>query len=113
LWVNKSILTKIPVAVISVLLACSAQFACAQESPYEIIWEKDGPWLGASLAGTTAGFLIIENKKGFTEQELAALSKNSVNSIDRYAIGNFDENASKSSDIPFYTSLSKHVGLTF
>lgn len=99
--------------LISLLVVCSTQFACAQESPCEISWEKDGPWLGASLAGTAAGLLIIQNKKGFTEQELAALSNNSVNSIDIYAIVNFDKNASKSSDIPFYTSFVKHVGLTF
>ncbi|MDP5077588.1 MAG: phosphatase PAP2 family protein, partial [Nonlabens sp.] len=94
------------IPLLSLLLVCSSQLSHAQESPYEISWEKDGPWLGASLAGTTAGFLIIQNKKGFTEQELAALSNNSVNSIDRYAIGNFDEDASKKSDIPFYTSFA-------
>lgn len=86
-------------------------FAQSVTSPYETSWKKDATWLGLGLAGTATGFLLIQGKEGFTEQQLANLDVANVNGIDRFAAGNYDENASKISDIPFYTSFAIPLAL--
>lgn len=82
-------------------------------SPYEWDWKKDGPLLGVSLAGSAAGFLLIQNKDGFTEEEIAAfqLKKDNINFVDKWVAGKDSERASTLSDIPFYTAFAMPVVL--
>ncbi|TVZ52193.1 phosphatase PAP2 family protein [Dokdonia sp. Hel_I_53] len=77
-------------------------------SPYTWDWNKDGYVLGSALGGTAAGFLMIQNKEGFTEQEVADFQNtiDNINFIDRWAAGNDDESANGPSDAFFYSSFA-------
>jgi membrane-associated phospholipid phosphatase len=84
-------------------------------SPYEWDWTRDGIWTGAALAGSVGGVLIIGNKDEFTDQELLDFKTkiDDINGIDRWAAGNYSEQASKISDIPFYLSFAAPFALLF
>ena len=84
-------------------------------SPYEWDWTRDGIWTGVALGGTAAGFLLIQNKDGFTESEIANFQSggNDINFIDDWATGNYSESASTLSDIPFYTAFAIPFTLFF
>ncbi len=83
-------------------------------SPYEWDWTRDGIWTGAALAGSAGGFIIIQQKDGFTEQEVLDFRANpDVNFIDDFATGNYEDNLSTISDIPFYTSFAIPFVLLF
>jgi membrane-associated phospholipid phosphatase len=101
--------------VVSCMLFQHQTFAqSGSTSPYEWDWTRDGIWTGAALGGSAAGFLLIQNKDGFTEQEVADFRANpDVNFIDDWATGNFDEDLSTISDIPFYTSFVIPFALLF
>lgn len=74
-------------------------------SPYELNWAVDGPWLGASLGLTGYGFHLIQNKNPLTEEDLASLSKDDIFILDRWIAGNSSKNADELSYIPFYASF--------
>ena len=84
-------------------------------SPYQWDWKIDGPILGASLGGAASGFLIIQNKESFTEEDVLIFQSKieDINFIDRWAAGNSNESASKLSDIPFYASFLAPAVLFF
>jgi len=98
---------KITLALILSLILFNVN-AQKSQSPYEWDWTRDGIWTGAALAGTAGGVLIIGSKKPFTPEEIATIrtKKEDINFLDKWVAGNYDENASKISDIPFYTSLA-------
>ncbi|MDP5044213.1 MAG: phosphatase PAP2 family protein, partial [Leeuwenhoekiella sp.] len=82
-------------------------------SPYEISWAKDATWLGAGLAGTAGGFLIIQNKDDISEETILNLDKKNIPSFDRWSAGNYDDNLNKLSDIPFYTAFAVPFAVLF
>ncbi|WP_179345088.1 phosphatase PAP2 family protein [Winogradskyella ursingii] len=77
-------------------------------SPYEWKWAKDGIWTTAALAGSAGGLLLIQKKDGLTmdEFERELENKDNINFLDRWAVGNDSESASKISDIPFAISFA-------
>ena len=83
------------------------------QSPYEWDWTRDGIWTAAALAGTAGGVLIIGSKESFTPAEIASIrtKQNDINFLDKWVAGNYDENASKISDIPFYTAFAAPFAL--
>ncbi|AEH02241.1 phosphatase PAP2 family protein [Lacinutrix sp. 5H-3-7-4] len=85
------------------------------ESPYEWDWTRDGIWTGAALAGTVGGVLIISEKDPFTTQEIEDFRarQDDINFIDKWAVGNYSENASNLSDIPFYLSFAAPMVMMF
>ncbi len=89
--------------------------AQTQTSPYEWNWTRDGIWTGAALGVSAGGLLIISGKEPFTEAEIADFKTkiDDINGIDRWAAGNYSENASKISDIPFYLSFAAPFTLLF
>lgn len=93
-----------------ILTACLFQLGFAQQSssPYEWDWTRDGIWTGLGLAGSVGGFLLIQNKEGLTESELAEIvaKQENINFMDRWVAGNYSEDASKLSDIPFGVSFA-------
>ncbi|WP_442846287.1 phosphatase PAP2 family protein [Leeuwenhoekiella sp. H156] len=95
------------------LLLTSGVFAQETESPYELSWGKDATWLGLGLAGTTAGFLIIQDKERIDEETIMNLNEDNIPFFDRWNAGNYDENLSKISDVPFYTSFAIPLAMLF
>ncbi|WP_044397696.1 phosphatase PAP2 family protein [Lacinutrix sp. Hel_I_90] len=83
-------------------------YAQKNTSPYEWDWTRDGIWTGTALAGSVGGLLIIADKDPFTVNELAAFQTkvDNINFVDRWAAGNYSEEASKFSDIPFALSFA-------
>ncbi|WP_424493552.1 phosphatase PAP2 family protein [Salinimicrobium sp. GXAS 041] len=79
------------------------------ESPYELDWSFDGPYLGGSLGLTGVGFYLIQNKEGLTEEQVANLNKGDIWAIDRWSAGNYSENADKVSYYPFFGSFAAPV----
>ena len=96
---------------LSLLLLTSNLFAQQTESPYELSWGKDATWLGLGLAGTTAGFLIIQNKDRIDEETIMNLDEDNIPFFDRWNAGNYNEDLSKISDIPFYTSFAIPIAM--
>ncbi len=101
------------------LFALSFSFfnSSAQKSdtPYEWDWVKDGIWTGTALAGSAAGFLLIQNKEGITEAELANLiaDQGNINFLDEWVIGKHDKKANQISDIPFALSFIAPFAMLF
>lgn len=78
----------------------------SQDSPYKTdIW-KDGAYIAGTVGFNVLGFTFIQNKDALTEAEVAALDKNDIWGIDRWAAGYSSEKADAFSYIPFYTALA-------
>ncbi|GAA4106981.1 hypothetical protein GCM10022393_01800 [Aquimarina addita] len=76
------------------------------DSPYETNVWKDGAWVTAGLGLNAYGLFLISNKDDLTDEKLDNLSEDDLFFMDRWAAGYDDENASKISDIPFYSSFA-------
>ena len=76
------------------------------DSPYELNWAVDGPYLGASIGLNVLGFRLIQEKDPLTIEDLQTLSKHDVFAIDRWAAGNVSPEADELSYIPFYGSFA-------
>ena len=76
------------------------------DSPYELNWALDGPWLGVGLGLTGYGFKLIQDKDRMSEADLATLDKNDIMGMDRWAAGNYDEDLDRLSYIPFYAAFA-------
>ena len=88
------------------LLCLSLVFSTyAQDSPYKINTWKDGAYIAGAVGLNVLGFTFIQNKEALTESELNALNKNDIWGIDRWAAGNYSEDADAASYIPFYAAL--------
>ncbi|WP_207421411.1 phosphatase PAP2 family protein [Desertivirga brevis] len=96
---------------ISVSNSISGQSRGKAESPYETSWKVDGPVIAGTLGLNFLGLSLIKNKEGLTEAEVAMKNKANVNGIDRFAAGNYSENADKISYYPFYASFAMPVAL--
>ncbi|QNF33150.1 phosphatase PAP2 family protein [Adhaeribacter swui] len=76
------------------------------ESPYKTKFKVDGPITLGGVAVSGLGLYLISNKSGLSQTEVNGLSKNNVNKFDRFSAGNYNENARKLSNIPFYGSFA-------
>ena len=82
------------------------------KSPYETSLLKDGIWITTTLGLNAVGLSQIKNKPNLPIDELNSLDKNDIWFVDRWAAGNFDENANNISDIPFFASFATPFLLT-
>jgi membrane-associated phospholipid phosphatase len=81
-------------------------------SPYKTDLLKDGVWITTSLGLNAFGLSQIKNKPDLSLEDLNNLDKNDIWFVDRWAAGNFDENANNISDIPFFASFATPLLLT-
>lgn len=79
------------------------------DSPYKTRFAVDAPITAAGVGLTGYGLSLMQNKDGLTEQQIANLSRQQVNSFDRFSAGYDSETASKISDYPFYGSFALPV----
>lgn len=79
------------------------------ESPYEINWAIDGPYLGVSLGLNALGFKLIQDKEPLTLEEMNNLNKEDVPGIDRFLAGKYNEKLDDISYYPFYGSFAVPV----
>lgn len=82
-----------------------------KESPYETDLLKDGIWVTTGVGLNVLGVLLIQNKDALTEIELSNLSREDVWKIDRWAAGNYSEQANKDSYIPMFGSFALPLAL--
>ncbi len=82
-----------------------------EDSPYRTSWKVDAPIIAAGVGLSFLGLSMIKNKKGLTEAEVNALTKDNVNSFDRAGAGKYSENADKLSYYPFYASFAMPVAM--
>lgn len=70
------------------------------ESPYEVSFKKDWPYLLTGTALAAAGHFVFENDNitPYTIEELDALDRNDVNAFDRVATYNRSSSAKNTSD---------------
>lgn len=92
--------------IILLVFAVSFSSYSQKDSPYELSWAKDGTWVGVGLGLNGLGFKLIQDKEDLTAQELSEISKDDVPGIDRWAAGNYSENADNISYYPFYGSFA-------
>ncbi|MFD1096311.1 phosphatase PAP2 family protein [Salegentibacter chungangensis] len=100
----KNILT--PFFLLCISLSIYAQ---DNQSPYQTDLLKDGAWITAGVGLNVLGVLMIQNKSALSEAEANALNKNDLWKIDRWAAGNYSQNADEASYIPFYASFALPV----
>ncbi|WP_207531990.1 phosphatase PAP2 family protein [Desertivirga arenae] len=97
----------------SVSNSISGQSSGKADSPYKTSWKVDGPVIAGTLGLNFLGLSLIKNKEGLTETEVMykRAHKSDVNGIDRFAAGNYSENADKLSYYPFYASFAMPVAM--
>ncbi len=95
----------------SILLLNFQSYSQVKESPYETDLLKDGIWVTTGIGLNVLGVLLIQDKKGLTEAEVLALSKDDVWKIDRWAAGNYSEKANSDSYIPMFGSFILPIAL--
>lgn len=79
------------------------------ESPYTTKFKVDGPVIAAGLGLSALGLNFIQNKDALTDADLLTKTKDQVNKFDRFAAGNFSEQANDDSYLPFYVSFAMPV----
>lgn len=79
------------------------------DSPYELSWAVDAPYVAGSLGLTVLGYKLIQNKEPLTKEELQSMSIDDVFIIDRWAAGNYNLSADELSYIPFHASFALPV----
>ena len=99
--------------LILTLLQFSFSGFAQQESPYETSFKVDGPVTIGGVAVSGLGLYLISKKEGLSPTVANSLTKNDVNKFDRFSAGNYDENAKKLSNIPFYGSFALPITLLF
>ncbi|QLG46488.1 phosphatase PAP2 family protein [Costertonia aggregata] len=102
---------RITVIILSTIFLCHSICAQVVDSPYEMSWKKDTPWIVGSLSGTALGLYIKSNKKNITNDRLNSIKSEDIIGIDGWAAGNYSEKANNVSDIPFYGSFALPFGL--
>ncbi|WP_205501625.1 phosphatase PAP2 family protein [Rufibacter psychrotolerans] len=83
-----------------------AQAVAQSSSPYKTSFKVDAPITAAGVGLSGLGLYLMQEKEPFTAAEAEALSKNDVNSFDRFGAGNYSESAKKVSDVFLYSSLA-------
>lgn len=83
----------------------SSQAQQQYDSPYELNWAVDGPYLGASLGLNYLGLRLIRAKDHLSEDDLNSLSEEDIWGIDRWAAGNYSPDADKLSNVPFFGAV--------
>lgn len=103
LWLKSNIMNRI----LLILFTFFTFTTYAQDdSPYEVSWAVDGPWVGAGLGLNAVGLYLVQNKNGLTTEELANLSRDDVFFADRWIAGNHSAGADNLSYYPFYGSFA-------
>ncbi len=74
-------------------------------SPYKTDLLKDGIFVTAGIGLNVLGLSFVQNKDALTLDELNAKSKNDIWKIDRWAAGNYSDQANSDSYIPLYASF--------
>ncbi|WP_426061408.1 phosphatase PAP2 family protein [Hymenobacter sp. B1770] len=87
--------------------------AVAQQapSPYRTDLIKDGAITAGFTALSFTGLYLVQQKSGLTDAELAALDRNDVPKIDRFAAGKYSESAQLISDVLCYPTFLVAPGL--
>ncbi len=99
------------VSLLAAAPPATAQQASPADSPYRTRLSVDGPIiLGLGVLSGT-GLYLVQQKKGLTDAGLAALDKNDVPKFDRFAAGNYSENAQLAGDVMCYGSMVVAPGL--
>lgn len=74
------------------------------QSPYELNWKKELPYLGAELGTIGIGVYLNSQQSILTPKELKTLNPNTINSFDRFATNNYNTSAEHLSSVFFYGS---------
>lgn len=99
---------RIPFFLTIFLIIVSSHFNYAQKnpSPYETDLIKDGVFITAGVGLNTLGVLLIQKKPHLSEADLENLSKEDIWKVDRWAAGNFSEEANSDSYIPMFGAFA-------
>ncbi|WP_426493266.1 phosphatase PAP2 family protein [Hymenobacter sp. 102] len=89
------------------LLLGSAPLAHAQKapSPYQTRFKVDAPISVGLGALSITGLLLVQQKEGLTDAQLAALNKNDIPKFDRFSAGYYSDKAQTAGDLIVYPSL--------
>ncbi|OGX88540.1 phosphatase PAP2 family protein [Hymenobacter glacialis] len=99
------------IALSGALLTGQAAQAQKSPSPYKTDFLVDGGITVGLGAISAAGLYLVQQKNGLSNAELAALDRNDIPKIDRFAAGKFSERAQTISDIFAYPTLLIAPGL--
>jgi hypothetical protein len=80
-------------------------------SPYKTRFAVDAPVSIGLGALSATGLLLVQQKKGLNDAQLAALNKNDIPKFDRFSAGYYSEKAQTVGDLIVYPSLVVVPGL--
>ena len=95
----------ISISLLSAILVSSAVKA-QDDSPYKTSFAVDAPIIAGGIGLSTLGLSLIKNKDELSVAEVEALDKKDVFFLDRFAAGNYSDNADKVSYYPFFASFA-------
>jgi membrane-associated phospholipid phosphatase len=95
------------------LLIAAVPQAQAQKarSPYHTRFAVDAPITAGLGALSITGLLLVQQKDGLTDAQLAALDKNDIPKFDRFSAGYYSDRAQTVGDLIVYPSLLIAPGL--
>jgi hypothetical protein len=101
------------IALSATLFVGPGPSAVAQQapSPYRTDLLKDGAITAGFTALSFTGLYLVQQKDGLNNTQLAALDRNDIPKIDRFAAGNYSERAQLLSDILCYPTMLIAPGL--
>ena len=94
------------IALLLTVFFTSTIISQEHRSPYKTDLLTDGLYITGTVALTATGVLIIQNKSDLSSTDLENLNKNDIAAINRFAAGNYDEEADELSYLPFYASFA-------
>ncbi|MDU0369469.1 phosphatase PAP2 family protein [Hymenobacter endophyticus] len=74
-------------------------------SPYKTRFAVDAPVSAGLGALSITGLLLVQQKDGLTDAQLAALNKNDIPKFDRFSAGYYSDKAQTAGDLIVYPSL--------
>jgi len=74
------------------------------QSPYQVTWKEESFHLGVGAVTLGTGIIFASQVVGLSEEEIAALNRNDVNSFDRGATYNSSASAKTASDVLLISS---------
>lgn len=74
-------------------------------SPYRTRFVVDAPITAGLIGAAGAGFYMLKQKNGLTQEQLSRLDRNDVPKFDRFAAGNYSDRAQKVGDALCYPSM--------
>lgn len=92
--------------ILIIVLSCVYLLGNSQEKIYNINLKQDAAYIGVGLTLSVLGEVLVRNTSPLTSLEIGMLSKDDINSFDRWAASRNSESAQLVSDVILFSSIT-------